>query len=274
MPRDLYEVLGVQRGASEEELKKAYRREALRWHPDKNPNNKEEAEKRFKEISNAFTTLSDPNKRAHYDQFGFDEPQRPVFRRSHAAYQEDVISPEDLFNMFFGMGPQGVRFYTRHQGPRYRHHSDGSEGHSAHGVGNQQNQWLPLLQLLPLLFLVLFSFLSQPANPDSPVSLSKSDVYSNERTTSNGIIYFVKPDFMREWGRDAGMLQRIEDLVEDAYIKAKRNECIGERHYQRRMVQEAQMSYRGQERDSMVQKAWTYPTPACDELKERFAVSV
>ncbi|KAB8100581.1 hypothetical protein EE612_031147 [Oryza sativa] len=70
MGMDYYKILGVDKAASDDDLKKAYRKLAMKWHPDKNPNNKKEAENKFKQISEAYEVLSDPQKRAVYDQYG------------------------------------------------------------------------------------------------------------------------------------------------------------------------------------------------------------
>ena len=67
--RDYYEVLGVEKSASADEIKKAYRKKAIQYHPDKNPGDKE-AEGKFKEAAEAYEVLSNPDKRARYDQFG------------------------------------------------------------------------------------------------------------------------------------------------------------------------------------------------------------
>jgi DnaJ family protein B protein 6 len=90
--KDYYEILGVNKDASEQEIKKAYRKLAIRWHPDKNPNNKEEAEERFKEISEAYSVLSDPKKRQEYDYGGanFD------------FGDFDFGDAHDIFKNFFG----------------------------------------------------------------------------------------------------------------------------------------------------------------------------
>lgn len=96
--RDFYDILGVSRSAGIDEIKKAYRKLAVKYHPDKNPNDKE-AEEKFKEISAAFDVLKDPDKRAKYDQFGHD-----AFQGGGSAAGVD---PFDLFRDVFGGGGGG-----------------------------------------------------------------------------------------------------------------------------------------------------------------------
>src|SRR5205823_11580717 len=73
MARDYYEVLGVKKDASDDEIKKAYRKLARQYHPDRNPGDKQ-AEARFKEVQDAYDVLSDKTKRANFDRFGTAEP--------------------------------------------------------------------------------------------------------------------------------------------------------------------------------------------------------
>ena len=96
--RDYYEVLEIERGAGEEEIKKAYRKQAVRYHPDKTPGD-HEAEERFKELGEAYEILMEPDKRAAYDRYG------------HAAFQQGrggggggFHDPSDLFREVFGAG--------------------------------------------------------------------------------------------------------------------------------------------------------------------------
>lgn len=137
--RDYYEILGVEKKATDKEIKSAYRKMALKWHPDKNADKKEEAEKKFKEINEAYQVLSDTKKRQAYDQFGhaaFDpasgmggmggNPFAGGFNQGPFTYtystsggenpfgNADFGDPFEIFEQFFGGG-----FARAQRRPRY-----------------------------------------------------------------------------------------------------------------------------------------------------------
>jgi molecular chaperone DnaJ len=128
--RDYYEVLGVNRDASEDDLKKAYRKLAMKWHPDRNPGNPK-AEEHFKEAKEAYEILSDTQKRAAYDQFGHAgvDPHSGMGAGGPAGGFGDIFS--DIFGEIFGGGRGGRS--TVFRGADLRYNLEISLEQAAHG---------------------------------------------------------------------------------------------------------------------------------------------
>ena len=128
--RDYYEVLGINKNATDDEIKKAYRKLAKKYHPDANPDNKEEAEAKFKEVNEAYENLSDPQKRKMYDQFGHNGPQGfggqggPFGQGGYYSYSSSGFDNfgdfdlGDIFSSFFGGGFNGRNNSANKNGPR------------------------------------------------------------------------------------------------------------------------------------------------------------
>ncbi len=120
--RDYYEVLGVSRNASKEDLKKAYRKLAMQYHPDRNPGDKE-AEEKFKEAAEAYEVLSDDNKRAKYDRFGHDGLRAGGFSSGGFSdindifsHFSDIFGSGSIFDEFFGTSSSRGRTSRRRTG--------------------------------------------------------------------------------------------------------------------------------------------------------------
>ena len=121
--RDYYEVLGVEKTATDDEIKVAYRKIAIKYHPDRNPGNKE-AEEKFKEAAEAYDVLHDAQKRQQYDQFGFDGPAGAGGFGGFGG--AGGFSMDDIFSMF---------------GDVFGGHSGGFGGFGGFGGGRQRPQY-------------------------------------------------------------------------------------------------------------------------------------
>lgn len=120
---DLYRVLGLEKTCTQDDIKKSYRRLAQAVHPDRNKD--ERATEAFQSISHAYQVLSDENKRRDYDLYGSEKPQTQQRTYGYTSADPHELTPEELFNMFFGFSPQGHHFqyYTNQPNfarrPRY-----------------------------------------------------------------------------------------------------------------------------------------------------------
>ncbi|XP_028832950.1 dnaJ homolog subfamily B member 14 [Denticeps clupeoides] len=226
--KDYYEVLGINKEANEEELKKAYRKLALKFHPDKN--HAPGATEAFKKIGNAYAVLSNPDKRRQYDVTGGEEPSSPGHGHGnfdfHRGFEAD-ITPEDLFNMFFGGGFPSSSPHTFTNGrARYSQQDQTGRDREERGDGG----FSMFIQLMPIVILILVSILSQLMVSTPPYSLysKQSTGQTVKRQTENlRVDYYVNRDFKAEY--KGLVLQKIEKSVEEDYVSNVRNNCWKER---------------------------------------------
>ncbi|XP_076855769.1 dnaJ homolog subfamily B member 12b [Brachyhypopomus gauderio] len=254
--KNYYEILGVQKDASDDDLKKAYRKLALKFHPDKN--HAPGATEAFKAIGNAYAVLSNPEKKRLYDEYG--EVRAPAGRHSHANedFQPD-ISPEDLFNMFFGGGFPSSNVHMYSNG-RMHFSQRRAERREQRGGG------LALfVQLMPILILVIVSALSQMLVAEPPYSLTirPSVGHTHKRLTETlRVPYYVSERFSQE--HSGVSLRQVERSVEDEYISTLRNNCWREKQQKDGLLYRAR--YFGD--TELYQRAQRMATPSCSKLSE------
>ncbi|TNM85863.1 LOW QUALITY PROTEIN: dnaJ homolog subfamily B member 14 [Takifugu rubripes] len=261
--KDYYEVLGVGKDVGDEELKKAYRKLALKFHPDKN--HAPGATEAFKKIGNAYAVLSNPNKRRQYDLTGGEEPSSPGHSHGggfdfHRGFEAD-ITPEDLFNMFFGGGfPSSSSHTFSHSRRRNSHQTEyQQERTEERGDGG----FSMFIQLMPIVVLILVSLLSQMLVSPPPYSLYSrpSTGQTVKRQTENlHVDYYVTRDFKSEY--KASALQQIEKNVEEDYVSNVRNNCWKERQTKTDLLYAAKV-YRD---ERMRKKAELMTMDNCKEL--------
>lgn len=258
---DYYQILSIERTVDEAGIKAAYRKMALKFHPDKN--HAPEAEEAFKKVSEAYTCLSDANEREYYNQNGSrgnaQRARNAAYASAAGGYRDQPMTPEELFNMFFEA-----------QGVRRQQHFHRQRQHQNDGEGQQQQQQrgglANLAHFLPLILLFLFSFMSGPSTDSSVFSLDKTDVFSIRRTSPQQTPYYVNPSFARNYARDYRALAQVEAQADQLYFKKLGDECRAETKAQKQAVGEAKRSKSQQA--EMLQKAHSMPLPACARLAE------
>lgn len=286
---DYYAVLSVERTATENEIKKAYRKLAVKIHPDKCQGTG--AEEAFKIVSKAFACLSDAEKRAAYDRYGSEEgPQgMPGMRRRHAGQAhspfggfDDDIDPREIFNMFFGGGMPGVRFHTfggngfhshgfhssqqrARQQQRYRENrSDTSNRRQSEPEDLASAFTRNFMQMIPiLLFLFLWAFSPAPEVHYQLFQDSPNSGYTTKLQTKKlEVPYYVKSkaQFDKSFTPGTFNRQRMEQTIERDYQGMLENSCLYERGTKERMLR----SYSRDQRE----KGKVYEMPHCERLKE------
>lgn len=256
--KSLYDVLGVAKTASDDQLRKAYMKLSRKVHPDKN--SAPSAQDAFKRLGHAYATLSDAEKRKDYDRFGEDGPNgggsgasgRGGFRGGGGVYYQEEMSPEEIFSMFFGGGfaPRGRAHMYRRQQQQQRHaQGDGDDAAAPRAA--------QLLQLMPIILFLVLPLLFNLGGGSGAVqkqwfSLDRTSEYTVRRETSHPYVvphlaYWVRPGFEKEVGT---RLYDVENAVQTYVHNNLRRKCQYEKQMKRRRV--------------------ATETPSCTELVDTF----
>lgn len=299
-PHQFYEILQVSKADSDTEIKKSYRKLAIKLHPDKNPHPR--ASEAFKYLNKAWGVLSDPGKKKIFDQTGSDPDARfgagggssasasgrspfgpggaNVFETGNGAFEDDI------FNFFFGNGATGA-------GPNPQTFSFGNNGFTFQSFGgpggpgfstrprqrtrpnpsaNRPQEDPGLLttfkQLLPLLLFILVpllsSLFSESNVPD--YSFYKTREFNTQRSTpSYNIPFYVSEKFLNKKKLSVQQLRNFDSKVENLYIQDKRSKCSREQIMKNDLIDDAQGWFSTNQQK--LKKAQNLPMPNCEALR-------
>ncbi len=221
---DYYEILGVAKTAAEDEMKRQYKKLALKLHPDKN--RAPQATDAFKKLTQAFSCLSDKNKRKAYDERGSEEGFRRQYQQQFR--EDDDMDPEDIFDLLFNgrVNPNRRRRHMYRDGNVYYYTE-----RRANGEGQPQNvgRYGRLAQLLPLLLVLLLALIMQFKgfsgwNGQREYAFTRTSTFNNARTSERGgVRYFVGDAFAEKY--TAEKLVPFEDEVDKDYMEQMWRQC-------------------------------------------------
>jgi DnaJ family protein B protein 12 len=231
--KDYYDILGITKETSNDDIKKAYKKLAIKFHPDKNKSPK--AEEAFKKIATAYQTLTDPKKRELFDKYGSEEEYREkVYQERQQAYEDD-FDAYDIFDMFFGnIDPEVLRRQRR----RYRRAQTVQ-------VNPKVAKYLPFIQLIPILLMGLTYILPNLFQSKDLYVFERHKDYPFEKKTHRyKINYYIGNDFKEKYkDKNKNELRIIEKEIENKYASYLRINCQEKRQL-REEIQIKLMYYR------------------------------
>ncbi|KAL9115398.1 MAG: hypothetical protein Q9227_000719 [Pyrenula ochraceoflavens] len=294
-----YEILAIEKTASDGEIKKAYRKLSLLTHPDKN--GYDGADEAFKMVSRAFQVLSDPDKKSRFDQFGGDPDNRfsssgsagasaspfSGFSRSPGAGRgfDEEISPEELFNRFFGGGGAFDPFGGMGGGQQFVFNFGGGPGFRVHQFGGTRPRRRPreanggegesapsgfsaLVQLLPILILFILPLLSSlfsgsgTTGPQFRFDGAVKPHTLHRVTPDLNVDYWIDPREVKDFNK--GKFQKLDARVESEYVGDLQYRCRTEYNQQQQMIYDAQGLFWTDQ--VMMERARGLPLDSCKKL--------
>ncbi|ERN00376.1 hypothetical protein AMTRI_Chr05g71970 [Amborella trichopoda] len=241
--KDYYQILGLEKGCSVEDVRKAYRKLSLKVHPDKNK--APGAEEAFKSVSKAFQCLSDEERKKNYDLMGGEESiyERPRAQNYNNFYEADIDADEIFRNFFFGMNQAATPFgpfrFRAGMGPGFHHHHTETNGSSGFNLRT-------LVQILPVILLLLLNYFP---SSEPPYSLNRTYGFEHKKITERGVPYFVKAEnFDQVYPEGSVERATLEERVQREYFSILGANC----------------------RTELQRQQWglSYQTPHCDLLQQ------
>ena len=209
--KDYYDILGITKETSNDDIKRAYKKLAIKFHPDKNKSPK--AEEAFKKIATAYQTLTDPKKRELFDKYGSEEEYREkVYQERQQQY--DDFDAYDIFDIFFGnIDPEVIRRQRR----RYRAHQQ--------QVNPKVAKFLPFIQLIPILLMGISYILPTLFKSKELYVFEKNNDYPyTKKTFRYKVDYYFGDDFKQKY-KDNNMVRNAEKEIENNYVTYLKINC-------------------------------------------------